>query len=124
MAESEQSKDDALGAALIANDKWLVTKLLSADDWGQGTAAELLDGRAWHRFTERLAALAGRISAAHTPSNPIDHADGYRYLCTLLRNAFDVALEDIDPDRPTFNWLTRRNKIGWDCPDALYANVA
>lgn len=124
MAHSEQSKDEALGAALIANDKWLVTTLLSSERWAQGAAADLLDGSAWRRFAERLAALADRIHAAHTPAYPIDHADGYRYLCTLVRNAFDVAIEDIDPDRPMFRWLTRRNKIGWDCPDALYANVA
>lgn len=124
MSNSEQSKDEALGAALIANDKWLVTNLLKADQWAQGTAADLLDGSAWRRFSERLGVLADRIHAAHTPASPIDHADGYRYLCTLIRNAFDVAIEDFDPDHPMFTWLTRRNKIGWDCPDALYANVA
>lgn len=124
MSQSNQGKDEALGAALIANDKWLVTNLLSADRWAEGTAADLLDGSAWRRFAERLGALADRIQATHTPDYPIDRADGYRYLCMLVRNAFDVAIEDIDPDRPVFNWLTRRNKIGWDCPDALYASVA
>ena len=34
-----------------------------------------------------------------------------------------VAIEEIDPDRPRITWLTRRNKLGWDCPDALYANA-
>ena len=123
MSSSEQSRDDALGAQLIANDKWLVTNLLRAEQWAAGTAAELMDGSAWRRFTERLAQLGERIQAAHAPSTPIDRAEGYRYLCMLMRNAFDVAIEDIDPDRPQFNWLTRRNKLGWDCPDALYASV-
>ena len=120
----DDTKDDALGGQLIANDKWLVTNLLKAEQWAHGTAAELLDGSAWQRFTQRLAQLADRIQAAHAPNTPIDRADGYRYLCMLLRNAFDVAIEDIDPDRPKFEWLTRRNKMGWDCPDALYAHVA
>jgi len=124
VAQSEDTKQDALGAALIANDKWLVTNLLKAEQWAQGTGAELLDGSAWRRFTERLAGLAERIQAAHAPDAPIDRADGYRYLSMLVRNAFDVAIEEIDPDRPRFNWLTRRNKLGWDCPDALYAYVA
>ena len=124
MAESDDTKNDALGAQLIANDKWLVTNILKADEWAQGTAGELLDGSAWRRFTERLGQLAERIQAAHAPITPIDRADGYRYLSTLVRNAFDAAIEDIDPDRPKFNWLTRRNKLGWDCPDALYAYVA
>ena len=121
---SDDTKNDALGAQLIANDKWLVTNILKAEQWAQGTAGELLDGSAWRRFTERLGQLAERIQAAHAPDTPIDRADGYRYLSMLVRNAFDIAIEDIDPDRPKFNWLTRRNKLGWDCPDALYASVA
>ncbi len=124
MAESDDTTKDALGAQLIANDKWLVTNILKAEQWAQGTADELLDGSAWRRFTERLAQLADRIQAAHAPTAPIDRADGYRYLSMLVRNAFDIAIEGIDPDRPAFNWLTRRNKLGWDCPDALYASVA
>ena len=124
MAEADDTKKNALGAQLVANDKWLVTNILKAEQWAQGTAEELLDGSAWRRFTQRLGQLADRIQAAHAPSTPIDRADGYRYLSMLVRNAFDVAIEDIDPDRPKFNWLTRRNKLGWDCPDALYASVA
>jgi len=124
MAQSDESKQTALGAQLVANDKWLVTNLLRADAWAAGSAPELLDGSAWRRFSERLGALADRIQGAAAPSSPVDRADGYRYLCMLVRNAFDVAIEDLDPDRPRFNWLTRRNKIGWDCPDALYGNVA
>lgn len=124
MATSRQEQDAALGANLIANDKWLVTNLLAADRWATGTAEALLDGSAWRRFTERLGALDGHVRSTLAPSDPATRADGYRYLCMLLRNAFDVAIEDIDPDRPRIAWLTRRNKIGWDCPDALYANVA
>jgi hypothetical protein len=119
MGARDDTKGDATGAALFANDKWLVTNILSADSWADGTAEDLLNGSAWRRFTERLAQLADRIQAPDVPSR----ADGYRYLATLVRNAFDVAIEDLDPERPRFNWLTRRNKIGYDCPDALYGNV-
>jgi len=124
MAKSPQEQDAALGAQLIANDKWLVTNLLTADRWASGTADELLDGSAWRRFSERLSGLDARIRSALAPNDTATRADGYRYLCMLVRNAFDVAIEDIDPERPRINWLTRRNKIGWDCPDALYGNVA
>ena len=119
-----QKQDTALGAGLIANDKWLVTNLLAAERWASGTPRDLLEGSAWRRFAERIGQLGERIQGAAAPASPVDRADGHRYLCMLLRNAFDVAIEDLDPDRPRFNWLTRRNKIGWDCPDALYAHVA
>jgi hypothetical protein len=124
MAKSPQEQDAALGAQLIANDKWLVTNLLRAETWASGSAADGLDGSAWRRFAERLGGLDARIRSALAPADDATRADGYRYLCMLVRNAFDVAIEDIDPDRPRIAWLTRRNKIGWDCPDALYANVA
>jgi hypothetical protein len=120
---SPQEKDEALGAQLIQNDKWLNWNILRADEWAQGTGAELLDGSAWRRFAERLGALEARVRAAAVPADDATRADGFRYLATLLRNAFDVALEDIDPERPTIRWSDRRNKIGWDCPDALYATL-
>lgn len=116
---ASDDKATALGAGLVANDKWLVTTLLQAERWASGTAEELVDGSAWRRFASRLDALGARIQGAA----PADRADGYRYLCMLVRNAFDVAIEDVDPDRPRITWLTRRNKLGWDCPDALYAKA-
>jgi hypothetical protein len=109
---------------MARNDRWLVTNLLRGEHWGQGSAEEAFDGRAWRRFGERIAGLADRISGREVPPFAIDRADAQRYLAMLLRNAFDVAIEDHDPDRPQIAWLTRRNKIGWDCPDALYAFCA
>jgi len=120
---SPQESDAALGAELIQNDKWLNWNILRADEWARGSAADLLDGSAWRGFCERLAALDARVRSASVPGDAATRADGFRYLAMLLRNAFDVALEDIDPDRPTIRWADRRNKFGWDCPDALYATI-
>ncbi|MEW6273129.1 MAG: hypothetical protein AB1689_27950 [Thermodesulfobacteriota bacterium] len=120
---SPQEKDTALGAQLIQNDKWLNWNILRADEWARGDAAELLDGRAWRRFGERVAALEARVRDAAVPADDATRADGFRYLAMLLRNALDVAIEDCDPDRPTVRWSDRRNKFGWDCPDALYATI-
>ncbi len=121
----ERSPEDAaLGAGLMKDDRWLVTNLLRGEEWGRGSAEEAIDGRAWQRFGERIARLSQRISGSEVPASEIDRADAQRYLAMLLRNAFDVAIEEHDPDRPRIAWLTRRNKIGWDCPDALYAFCA
>lgn len=120
---SPQAKDTALGAQLIANDKWLNWNILRADEWASGSAAELLDGDAWQRFCGRLAALEARVRATDVPDDAATRADGFRYLTMLLRNALDVAIEDLDPLEPTVRWMDRRNKFGWDCPDALYATI-
>lgn len=121
--DSPQAKDAALGAQLIQNDKWLNWNILRADEWAQGSAAELLGGDAWQRFASRLGALDARVRATTVPDDDATRADGYRYLAMLLRNALDVAIEDIDPERPSIRWMDRRNKFGWDCPDAMYATI-
>jgi hypothetical protein len=124
MAKQDETDRTATGQGLIQDDRWLVTNLLDSESWGQGGPKDVLDGSAWTRFAERMARLGERLLEAAPEGSEIDRADGLRYLAMLIRNAFDVAIEDHDPDRPRFNWLTRRNKIGWDCPDALYGFVA
>jgi len=80
----DDTKDDALGGQLMANDKWLVSNLFKAEQWAQGSAAELLDGSAWRRFTQRLAQLADRIyrwnlaDATPVPGTRVVKLDGLR----------------------------------------------
>lgn len=114
--DERQRQDEALGAGIIRNDYWLQNKIFSAQDWAKGTDAELLDGSAWQSFAQRVARLGERVQALPVA----ERADGYRHAAMLLRNAFDMALEDFDPDRPHIHWWTRRFKLGWDCPDSLY----
>jgi hypothetical protein len=123
MSKSPQEQDTALGAQLIANDKWLNWTILRADEWAKGTDHDLLTGSAWRRFCERLWTLDDRLRGAAAPADPATRADGFRHVAMLVRNALDVALEEIDPSNPTVRWADRRNKIGWDCPDALYATI-
>lgn len=123
MAKSPQEEDTALGAELIRNDKWLNWTILRSDEWATGTREGLLSGEAWRRFCERLWALDDRIRNAAVPGDDATRADGFRHVAMLVRNAFDVALEDLDARMPTVRWADRRNKIGWDCPDALYATI-
>jgi hypothetical protein len=120
---SPQEQDTALGAQLIQNDKWLNWNILRADEWAQGSASDLLEGDGWRRFTDRLGALEARVRGVDVPSDAATRADGFRYLTMLLRNALDVAIEEHDPSQPAVHWMDRRNKFGWDCPDALYATI-
>src|SRR5260221_8711125 len=122
--DSPQAKDVALGARLIQDDRWLSWNILRADDWAAGTAADLLDGSAWRRCCERLAALETRLLDPAVPTDVATRTDAFRYVAMLVRNALEMAIEDVDPDRPVIRWADRRNKYGWDCPDALYATIA
>jgi len=114
--DERQRQDAALGADLIRNDYWLQNKIFTAQQWAKGGDRDLLDGSAWRAFAERVARLADRVQALPEA----ERADGYRHAAMLLRNGFDMAIEDFDPDRPHIHWWTRRFKLGWDCPDSLY----
>ena len=121
MAKSAQEQDTALGAELIRNDKWLNWNILRADEWATGTGEQLLSGSAWRRFCERLWALDD-IQPGQSSDRRSDARGRLPPRRVLVRNAFDVALEDWDPRHPTIRWADRR-KIGWDCPDAIYATI-
>ena len=55
--DERQKSDDALGAGIMKNDYWLQNKIFTAEQWAQGTDADLLDGSAWRGFAERIARL-------------------------------------------------------------------
>src|SRR5262245_12181251 len=114
--DEQQKRDVALGAGIIRNDYWLQNKIFTAQHWAQGSDAALLDGSAWRAFAERIARLGERVQSAGSE----DRAEGYRHAAMLVRNGLDMAIEDFDPDWPHIHWWTRRFKLGWDCPDALY----
>ncbi len=108
---------------ILRNDTWLPYRIRSAERWADGSAEELLDGRAWRRFGERIGRAGAPIHRPPAPASEIDRAEGYRYLSMLLRNALDNAIESYDPDRPRIFWNDRLNKVGLDCADALYASA-
>ena len=97
-----------------------------AGDWnilarrrvGAGQAAELLDGGAWRRFTRAARRARGAHPGRRTRRpTPIDARRRLSATLTMLvRNAFDVAIEDIDPDRPTIRWLTGATRSAGTVP--------
>ena len=119
----EEPQGDPTGEALGVDIRWHTDFILTADSWAEGTSAQLLDGTSWRRFATRVAAIDDLIRDPRFPSDPVTRTDGYRFAATLLRNALDFAVDDLDPGSPRVRWYTGRYKIGWDCPDALYGSV-
>lgn len=78
----------------------------------------------WRDFCRRLEAAGDIVSSAEAARNPIDQAEGYRYLTRLLRIALDMQLENADPDFPAFYAASHETaKIGADNPDNIYMNA-
>lgn len=84
----------------------------------------LLSPDVWRAFCRRLEAAGEIVTGFESAANPLDRAEGYRYLTRLLRIALDMQLEHADPDFPSFYAASHETaKIGADNPDNIYMNA-
>jgi hypothetical protein len=88
-------------------------------------AARLLGGASWKEFCASLARAGDVILADTSPSDPLDRAEGFRYLSRLTRAALETFVEYSDPEAPAFHRPVHETaKIGADNPDNHYLRTA
>jgi hypothetical protein len=88
-------------------------------------AEKLASSAVWEEFCEELRVAAAVIERKLSPRDPLDRAEGYRYLGRLLRLALEKFVEHADPAAPSFYRLSHETaKIGCDNPDSYYRNAA
>ena len=86
--------------------------------------SDIKSGKVWDDFCDALKS-AGVLISGQELQEPLDKAEGYRYLTRLLRLALDMSLEKSDPYFPEFYSLSHETaKIGADNPDNLYQNAS
>ena len=84
----------------------------------------VLNGEAWRNFCAELADIGDMVLDPGNPANPIDRAEGYRYLTRLLRLGLEQQIEARDFSFPFFYQLSHTTaKIGADNPDNVYWNA-
>ena len=79
---------------------------------------QLVDGQVWDEFCERLKRTGHTVLAA-APADPLDRAEGLRYVARLARGFLRDVVADAQPARVPFvpgEFL----KIGLDNPDYAY----
>jgi hypothetical protein len=82
----------------------------------------VVDGRAWEEFCETLKAAGAVVLAG--PEDPLDRAEGFRYLTRLLRAGLETFVEASDASTPHFQRTTGETvKMGMDNPDNVYLNA-
>lgn len=90
-----------------------------------GGAAEkierTLDGTLWHAFCDVLRDAGETILRPEVPRDPLDRAEGYRYLTRILRLALEMNVENAEPRTPRLALGCRPDvKLGCDNPDSYY----
>jgi hypothetical protein len=72
---------------------------------------------AWREFCERLEGLGGIMLREATPRNEIDQAEGYRFLCRLLRSGLEQGFEFAKEPGVAFREKDRYLHVGFTSPD-------
>jgi hypothetical protein len=80
--------------------------------------------RAWSELLGSLADAAKTVTGTTGAANPLERAEGFRYLTRLLAAGLEMHLERADPARPSFTrMLSPIRKFLGDNPDVLYEFV-
>ena len=84
--------------------------------------ANLASGESWDTFCDMLKTAGKEVVLANdAPDNPLDRAEGFRYLARLTRAALDSYLEAADTTAPVFRQPVGETiKMGMDNPDNVY----
>lgn len=81
-------------------------------------------GKAWSDFCDELKAAGQVILSSGTPEDPLQRAEGFRYLSRLTRAGLEAFVEYNDPLFPEFRRMVHETvKMGADNPDNYYLNA-
>ena len=87
-------------------------------------AERLMTGRSWEEFCDTLKSAGKTIIATGSPDDPLDRAEGFRYLSRLTRAALETFVEFADPLAPVLHRPVHETaKIGADNPDNYYQHA-
>lgn len=84
----------------------------------------VVTGKAWEEFCENLKTAGAALVYPGAPQDPIQQAEGLRYLTRLTRAALEAFVEFNDPRFPVFRRTVHETiKMGADNPDNHYLNA-
>jgi hypothetical protein len=85
----------------------------------------VMTGKSWEEFCDTLKTAGQTILAEGSPDNPLDRAEGFRYLTRLARAALETFIEYADPRAPVLHRpIHETAKIGADNPDNYYQHAS
>jgi hypothetical protein len=89
------------------------------------SAERIASGAAWADFCDTLKRAGEVVLRERSPRDPLDRAEGFRYLTRLTRVALESFIEYADPAAPVLRRPAHETvKIGADNPDNYYQSAA
>jgi hypothetical protein len=83
--------------------------------------ARTLSGALWNDFCDALRSAGEVVLRPEVPADPLDRAEGYRYLTRILRLALEMQVENAEARTPRLALGCRADiKLGNDNPDSYY----
>jgi len=84
----------------------------------------IVSGKAWEEFCDRLKLAGAALHHPGAPQDPMNQAEGIRYLTRLTRGGLEVFIEFADPTFPVLRRTAHETiKLGADNPDNYYFNA-
>ena len=100
---------------------WLRLKGTSEDDIHN---QRIVSGKAWEEFCDNLKTAGAALVYPGAPQDPVQQAEGVRYLTRLTRAGLEAFVEYNDPKFPVFRRTVHETiKMGADNPDNHYLNA-
>ena len=85
----------------------------------------VVSGESWSEFCDALKAAGAALSFPGAPRDPLNQAEGYRYLSRLARAGLMAFVEHADPKAPVLHRVVdETTKMGADNPDNFYLTAA
>ena len=84
----------------------------------------IVSGKAWEEFCDTIKAAGASVYFGHSPKDPFNQAEAYRYLTRLTRAGLEAFVEFADPAFPILRCMVHETvKLGADNPDNYYQNA-
>lgn len=88
-------------------------------------AQRVVSGESWNEFCDTLKAAGAAMSFPGAPRDPLNQAEGYRYLSRVARAGLTAFIEHADSNAPVLHRVVdETTKLGADNPDNFYQTAA
>jgi hypothetical protein len=84
----------------------------------------VLSGQSWETFCDTIKVAGQAILRENSPADPLNRAEGFRYLARMTRAGLEAFIEHGDPERPVLRRPVHETvKMGADNPDNYYQHA-